>query len=267
MIGATRWSTDASPQTVSSNNYLSYVMKKIPLLLIYSFSFLLNLESYSQDGSKNFIDQNYIEVNGVAELELSPNEIYINAILSEKDVKGKENIDELEARMFVQLQSLGIDIEKQVVLRDLASNFQFYFLVGADVSAIKSYQILVHDSTLAGKVLRNLSNAGLTTLSIDRVSHSELEKKALNVKEKAIKNAKIKAQLLASALEQNVGRAIYIKELDDVDFNNMLEGKAAGVQIRIRGASSIYGNRTETPSIEFENIRLKSSITVRFSLE
>ena len=58
----------------------------------------LNLSAQNQ---KNFIDQNYIEVKGVAELEVVPNEIYLNIVLDEKDTKNKESIEQLEQKMFL----------------------------------------------------------------------------------------------------------------------------------------------------------------------
>lgn len=43
----------------------------------------------AQTGEKNFIDQNYVEVTGTAELEIVPDEIYLRIVISEKD-KGKK---------------------------------------------------------------------------------------------------------------------------------------------------------------------------------
>ena len=40
--------------------------------------------SRAQTGEKNFIDQNYIEVTGTAEMEIVPDEIYLKIVLSEK---------------------------------------------------------------------------------------------------------------------------------------------------------------------------------------
>ena len=48
--------------------------------------------SRAQTGEKNFIDQNYIEVTGTAEMEIVPDEIYLKIVLSEKD-KGKKSLE------------------------------------------------------------------------------------------------------------------------------------------------------------------------------
>ena len=44
----------------------------------------------AQSGEKNFIDQNYIEVSGTAEMEIVPDQIYLKIVISEKD-KRQEN--------------------------------------------------------------------------------------------------------------------------------------------------------------------------------
>ncbi len=89
-------------------------MKKITLIVLT----VLSINCFSQ--TKNFIDQNYIEVTGKAEMELIPNEIYLKIILNEKDFKGRENPDGVEKAMIEKLQEIGIDVSKDlaVVLRD-----------------------------------------------------------------------------------------------------------------------------------------------------
>lgn len=49
----------------------------------------MGLGRYGSNGGKNFIDQNYVEVTGTAELEIVPDEIYLRIVISEKD-KGKK---------------------------------------------------------------------------------------------------------------------------------------------------------------------------------
>ena len=61
--------------------------------------------------AQNTGNQNYIEVNGKAEMEVVPDEIYIAITINEKDNKGKVSIDQQEKAMFRSLKSLGIDLE------------------------------------------------------------------------------------------------------------------------------------------------------------
>jgi len=67
-------------------------MRKILGVLLILFSTSI----YAQNGSKNFIDLNYIEVSGKAEMEITPDKIYLQIQLSEKDDKNKLSITERE---------------------------------------------------------------------------------------------------------------------------------------------------------------------------
>ena len=44
---------------------------------------------------KNFIDQPYLEVTGKAELEVTPDEIYLSIRINEGDNKAKQSVEEL----------------------------------------------------------------------------------------------------------------------------------------------------------------------------
>ncbi|MCH7397561.1 hypothetical protein MM236_06155 [Belliella sp. DSM 107340] len=76
-------------------------MKQTLLIL----TLLLSLNTFGQTGQKNFIDQNYIEVNGTSEIEVSPDKIIINIIINEKDHKGK-TVNDVEKLMVDKLKAL-----------------------------------------------------------------------------------------------------------------------------------------------------------------
>ena len=74
---------------------------------------------------KNFIDQPYIEVSSTADTTITPEEIYINIFISEKDTKDKISLEELEIKMVDVLKSLGINTEKDLTTNGVASNFKY----------------------------------------------------------------------------------------------------------------------------------------------
>lgn len=74
--------------------------------------------------TKNFIDQPYIEVSGASDSLVTPDEIYIQINVSEKDTRNKVSLETLENQMVDALKSLGIDVEKDLVINDIASNFK-----------------------------------------------------------------------------------------------------------------------------------------------
>lgn len=234
-------------------------MKKITLIVLT----VLSINCFSQ--TKNFIDQNYIEVTGKAEMELIPNEIYLKIILNEKDFKGRENPDGVEKAMIEKLQEIGIDVSKDLAVQDMTSNFKNYWIKSSEINSIKIFQLKVNNANTAGSVFQGLESLKISNITIDRVDHSEIQEFKLQVNISAIKAAKQKAESLAGAINQSCGKAIYIEELNN-QVNKTKQGYLTGTtsNIVIRGVSSL--NKSFTPEIEFEKIKLEYSILVRFEL-
>ena len=145
-------------------------MKKVILIVLAALSF----NSFSQTGTKNFIDQNFIEVTGKAEMEIVPNKIYLKIIINEKDFKGKKDLDEIEKSMTKKLTEIRIDISKKLTIKDMLSNFRNYWLKSSTINSIKKYQLIVDDAKIAGQVFKGLESLGISNISIERIEHSEI---------------------------------------------------------------------------------------------
>jgi uncharacterized protein YggE len=225
--------------------------------------------TYSQTGEKNFIDQNYIEVTGTADMEIIPDQIYMKILIYEKEIKGNTTIDELEKSMINKLSEIGLDVNKDLAVIDLSSNFKYYFLKENKIYLSKEYELKVKDAKTAGLVIQELEKLNISNITISKVDHSKIDQFKNQIKINAIKAAREKAEALVYEIDQSVGRAIYIEELDNIRIINSLSGKVSGVQvsnITIRGARSDEVVLTE-PEIEFEKIELQYSIMVRFELK
>jgi len=236
-------------------------MKVLILIVVSIFS----LNSFSQTGTKNFIDKNFIEVTGKAEMEIIPDEIYLKIIINEKDLKGKQNIEEIENLMTVKLSEIGIDISKNLAIKDMVSNFRNYWLKNSKINSIKEYQLLVDNSKTAGQVFQELESLSISNISIERVEHSEIQKFKTEVKILAIKAAKEKAIILTNAIDQNIGKAIYIQELNSQVYRTMQRQVTGLSNIVVREYSDKMKMEIE-PEIEFEKITLEYSILVRFEI-
>lgn len=236
--------------------------------LLFVLTVLISTTVSGQQGDKNFIDQNYIEVAGNAIMEVTPDEIYLKILINEKEIKGKTLID-VENSMIAKLQEIGIDTRKDLSIIDYSSNFKNYWISKSDIILIKEYQLLVRDAKVAGTVFQEFQKIGISNISIDRIEHSKILEYKKEVKTNAIKAAQEKANSLAGAINQTIGRAIFIQEIDNNTLNYLtgqLSGKVAG--IKIRGANSITSiNNSYQPEIEFEKIKLDYSVMVRFELK
>ena len=140
-------------------------MKRLKLTALLVLTFLVG-----QTQTKNFIDQPYIEVSGNADTLVTPNEIFIRILLSEKDTRDRISIEELEQKMVNALKGLGLDTEKDLTTADMASNFKFYILKSKDVIKTKLYMLKVKDAVTASQVFIKMEELGISNASIETFS-------------------------------------------------------------------------------------------------
>ncbi len=233
-------------------------MKNLYLIALCSVVFY---NGFSQ--TKNFIDQPYLETNAKVDTLVSPDRIYLTILISEKDTKGKISVEELENKMADQLKSIGIDIEKQLKLGDLTSNFKKYFLKQKDVLKSKNFTLQVYDAFTAGKVLLILEKIGISNINIDRTEYSKIEDLRLALKSRAVLKAKRQGEALLHPLNQKLGKAILISDFNTRFYNN-LQGRVAGLQVAY---NSEDGKNKEPLDIQFEKIKVQCEINVKFIIE
>lgn len=235
-------------------------MKKtllIPIILI-----AISVHGYSQ--TKNFIHQPYIETTASVDSMVVPDRIYMDIVITEKDTKGKISVEELESKMETTLKSLGINTAEDLVLADATSNFHKYFLKSKDVHKSKAYSLLVNDAKSAGKAIIALEKMDISNVRLNRVEYSGFENLKSELMAMAVTKAKNQAEKMVKTINQQVGKAIYIS-------NNLSENEIYGLQGTIYGfTSKLRANRYEddfVADIEFQKIKVASSVNVKFILE
>jgi hypothetical protein len=233
-------------------------MKKFALLAL----ILIGTKSISQ--TKNFIDLPYIETTVKVDTLVIPDRIYLNISITEKDTKGKTSVEELESRMNGKFKSLGINVETQLTLNDLSSNYKKYFLKQQDILKTKNYTLVLYDAKISGKVLIALEEIEISNVILEKTAYSKEDEMYLILKSKAIEKAKKQAIAMTKPLNQKVGNAIFISDVN----NNIIRGipgANAGVIFR---AKSISSNDEFIPAdIEFAKIKIETSLNVNFKLE
>lgn len=241
-------------------------MKLIKYFLI--ITLFTSTLSFSQNGEKNFIDQPFIEVTGQIETEIIPNEIYLNITLNEKDIKGKTSIEQQENQMISILKSLAIDLEKNLSILDFNGYYLKKLFAENDINKIKNYQLIINDGETLGKVYEALDRIDVSNISITKMSHSDIETYIRQAKLKAIKTAKEKAIQYANAIDQTIGKALFIQEIENSNnLLNALSGQANGIMIR--GMNSNYSGRTNYENIQnlsYKPLTITATVLVKFSL-
>ncbi len=233
-------------------------MKKVKLSVLFILTVIL-----AQSQEKNFIDQPYIEVSGNADTLVTPNEIFIKILLSEKDTKDRVSIEELELKMVNVLKALNLDIEKDLTTSDMTSNFKFYLLKSKDVIKTKLYTLKVTNAMKVSQVFIQLEEMGISNTSIERVDHTDIDNIRNLMRTKAISDAKTRAIALTKSINQTVGQAIHISDTEQ--FNQSMNSQFAKIQLR--GISTIQNTDSEMPKIEFEKIKVSVNINAKFVLK
>ena len=235
-------------------------IKHITILTFLLISFL----SFSQNGQKNFIDQPYIEVTGQVETKITPNEIYLRIVLNENDKKGRISIEKQENQMLSKLKSLNINLDENLSVLDFDGYYRKKFLSENQVSKKKTYQLIVNDGKTLGEVFLSLDEIDISNISIQKVEHSDIESLKSENKIKALKQAKEKASNYAIAINQTIGKALYVQEVQN--YNNYRYQTNNLDDVVFREATSLKQKEEDITDLKIKPIILKSTILARFSL-
>ena len=202
--------------------------------------------------------ENFIQVNGSAEIEVIPNQFFLSITLDQNDSKGRVDIDQQRRQMLSVLKSIGIDTEKQLTIANISSN---YFKRGISLSVAK-YQLLLTTAEQVIAVYDKLGEIGVSDISISRVSHSDIEQYKSDCRKQAIQNAKKVATELAEAVNQSIGSCIYIYDsnrgITPTYYNDGV------VLMRVKAVSNNIQEQEEP--IEFKKITLSYSVNAKFRL-
>lgn len=203
----------------------------------------------------------YIQVNGRAEREITPDEFYLSIVINERDSKGKITVEQQQKEMIATLKRLGIDVEKQLTVANMSSE---YFRRNNSVATAK-YQLLLNSAAQVAKVYSALDGLGISNVSIQRVSHSKIQQYKDEVRVEAIRDAKQNAATLAQAIGQQIGPCFYIfdsnSDIIPIYYNNfaVMRTKASADYASAESAG-------EEP-LDFKTIKLNYNVQAKFVLE
>lgn len=202
----------------------------------------------------------YIQVTGRAEKELTPDEFYLQIVINERDSKGKISVESQQRDMVAVLRKLGVDVEKQLKMANLSSEF---FKKNTSVAMAK-YQLQLGSSGEVAKVWQALDDLGISNISILKVTHSQLDKYKQEVRLEAMRNARESAQEMAGAIGQTIGKCFYIY---DSNSNVMPVMYDNAVLMRSAKAVADAESVAEEDPLEFKTIKLEYGVQAKFVLE
>ena len=219
------------------------------------------LTIYNGLSAQNSNEIPYVETSASASREVTPDEIFVRIVLSENDTKGKISIDELQKNMFQAIKKAGINFEKSLAIDNIESQYQTYLLRKSDGRTTKTFQLMVNGEQLA-PLFTALDQAGISNVSIQSARYSKVAALRDELRVEAAKAARERAQMLAQAVGQEIGKAILIQNYDNdsgVVYNNIMLARAS-----VKMADGVV--EESAPSVEFKKIKIESRVTIRFAL-
>jgi len=160
-----------------------------------------------------------IEVNGVAEKEVTPDIINVSISLKEYlDGKTKITISQLEQQL--QKAVLGAGIAKDDFRINNLSSYNYIDpkKKTTDFLASKQYMIRFRDLNKFNQVLSQVDPKGILSTNIDSYDYSKIEYLRNDLKLQALVAAKTKATFMLNGIGEKVGQPISITEFEDNNF-------------------------------------------------
>ena len=241
-------------------------MKKI-LTAMATLLSLISLPGMSQE----MIKQKTINVAGSAEMEVVPDEIYVQVVLREYDKKGggKTGIETIKNDFLKAVLSTGLS-ETDISVQGYQGWDGNYFWYkknkkkNPDLKASITYQIKVATTKKMDELVQKLDDEATQNFFISKVSHSKIQEFKKQLKIQAVKAAKDKAIYLAESIDEKVGEALTINEPNEIQLYPLAYSNR---MMKMEAAQSIMDTGGEqVPNIDFKKIKLQFEVNVVFAL-
>ena len=212
----------------------------------------------------------YIEVT----VEIVPDEIHFiigikeyfeeefDGVSKPEEYRTKVRIEDIESQMRSALHSIGItdsDIRTQDV-GDYWRERGLDFLIG------KNLDITLHDFTMIDKIISVIDTKGVSSMRIGKMSNKDILKYHEQGKKDALLAARNKAEYMAEALGEEIGKVLSIVEHGGgTDHYTVVQNS----KLRMDGAAlgSAEAAAAAPASDAFRTIKYTYSVTCRFALK
>ena len=231
-------------------------MKKYLLLLA-----LLPLISFGQTANDKTIT-----VIGISEMEIEPDIITLTMSVKETESTKKESdIVNLENKIVMFLASLGIDKENFTVNRYSARE-----QTGSKFRQDKSYSLTIPKPSLLDTIVTKCIEVGMDNLYVSKIDHSQIESLRNDLLSKALKAAKIKAEIIAKEMEISLGKVLMVNESyrlvgeNEDNYNNAFYSLEEVVVTGFGSGRSAPARSSST--INLEKLHLSKTVIVKYGI-
>jgi uncharacterized protein YggE len=248
-------------------------MKKISLLLSIVMLTNLLIAQNTQPGCYPY--PKTISVNGSAEMEVIPDEIYVQVDLREYKKKGEEKteLEKIKNDFLASCKAVGIaDSNISVASYDGYNMANIWRRRKKDPELLSSiaYQIKFNNTKLIDDLVNRLDDEATNNFSIFKTSHSKIIEFRKQLKVMAVKAAKEKATYLSESVNEQLGQAITIAEPEEYINSDVQAGRFKSNTTLYENASMKEQYRSygiNDNGVDYRKIKLRFEVKVLYALK
>ena len=209
-----------------------------------------------------------ISVNGTAEMEIVPDEIYINIELEEYQKRGenKKDLESIRNKFLEACKAAGIP-DTAISIVAYSGNTNYYNMrkkkKDPDLMAGITYQVKFSNSKLIDELIQRLDDDATKNFQLAKLSHSRITDIRRELKIKAIQAAKEKAGYLAAAINEKAGEAISITEPGEWSVNPYAQYAYSNTMENVSMPDSGGGSQ----NVDFKKLKLSFTVATVFALK
>ncbi len=163
-----------------------------------------------------------IEVTGSAEIEITPDEIYLDISLREfKNKTTKVDMNTLELQLQKAVKEAGIPASDLTIANVFGTNYDQWWTKkkkDPDFMARKQYRLKLSNLDKVNSILGGVDDEGIESVNISSYTHSKMEDYRKQVKTKALQAAKAKATYMLEAIGDNIGGVLEVQEINTDNY-------------------------------------------------
>lgn len=201
------------------------------------------------------VKKNAIEVTGIAEMEVEPDEIIFSIGIK---ADNKNELADNEKKLFEILKNAGVKND------DIKFKSMYQNIYAKNGKFTKSYTFKANTKANISKIFEDLNQKWVSNLNIAEVKNTKIADFRKTVKINALKAAKEKADYLLESMGKKTGTPLEIIEIEDYTSDTVLpiayKSSMRNVQLEAADASA------DISFENIENIKIKYSIKTRYEI-
>lgn len=202
----------------------------------------------------------YIDISTTVEREVTPNELYLQITIREKDYKGKKTLEEMQEAMIGALKTNHIDIQECLTLNYMGSEIGYKtFSKSIKSQTEATYMLKLNDAATMQNVISSLEERQISDIELVQTRYTGEKELKREMGIEAMQQAKAEAQMLAEAIGQEAGKAMTINYW-------MNSSQTQPRMYKARMSNFVDGMESE-PAISIGKSTYRFTANVRFELK